>query len=131
MPAGTPLFDRALMAKRRQRRQQRDANILTRTIAEELVERLSLINRRFDHVLLIAAEPEHIAARLRETEQVKDITTRLPSTNDDLDLPADAVVCSCNNVTKGELCTAIKEKELLTLGAVKSCTKAGTGCGGC
>ena len=89
MPAGTPLFDRALMAKRRQRRQQRDANILTRTIAEELVERLSLINRRFDTMLLIAAEPEHIAARLKETKQVGDITTRLPSANDDLDLPAE------------------------------------------
>ena len=89
MPVSTRLFDRGLMAKRRQRRHQPDANILTRTIAEELVERLSLINRRFDHVLLIAAEPEHIAARLRETEQVKDITTRLPSTNDDLDLPTE------------------------------------------
>ena len=86
MPAGTPLFDRGLMAKRRQRRHQPDANILTRTIAEELVERLSLVNRHFDHVLLIAAEPEHIAARLKETKRIGDITTRLPSTSDDLDL---------------------------------------------
>ena len=89
MPAGTPLFDRGLMAERRQRRHQPDANILTRTIAEELVERLSLINRRFDTVLLIAAEPEHIAARLKGTKQVGDITTRLPSISDNLDLPTE------------------------------------------
>jgi nitrite reductase (NADH) large subunit len=43
----------------------------------------------------------------------------------------DCQVCSCNNVTKGALCSAIKEQNLLTLGEVKSCTKAGTGCGGC
>ena len=46
-------------------------------------------------------------------------------------LPDSAQVCSCNNVSKGQLCQAIREKGLTTLGAVKSCTKAGTGCGGC
>ncbi|RIK75643.1 MAG: nitrite reductase (NAD(P)H), partial [Planctomycetota bacterium] len=40
-------------------------------------------------------------------------------------------ICSCNNVTKGQLCAAIREQELTTIGAVKACTKAGTGCGGC
>ena len=53
-----------------------------------------------------------------------------------LQLGADAMgdgaqVCSCNNVSKGEICTAIQEKELTTPGQVKFCTKAGTGCGGC
>lgn len=43
----------------------------------------------------------------------------------------DCQICSCNNVTKGELCSSIKDKELLTLSDVKTCTKAGTGCGGC
>ncbi len=42
-----------------------------------------------------------------------------------------AQVCSCNNVTKGEICDAIRDKELTTPGQVKFCTKAGTGCGGC
>jgi nitrite reductase (NADH) large subunit len=46
-------------------------------------------------------------------------------------LPDSAQVCSCNNVSKGQLCQAIREKELTTLGDVKACTKAGTGCGGC
>jgi nitrite reductase (NADH) large subunit len=47
------------------------------------------------------------------------------------DLPDDAQVCSCHNLTKGEICTAIVENELTTVPAVKSCTKAGTGCGSC
>jgi nitrite reductase (NADH) large subunit len=42
-----------------------------------------------------------------------------------------AQVCSCNNVSKGQLCQAIRDKGLATLAEVKSCTKAGTGCGGC
>jgi nitrite reductase (NADH) large subunit len=43
----------------------------------------------------------------------------------------DAQVCSCNNVTKGAICAAIREKGLDSVAAVKSCTRAGTGCGGC
>ncbi len=46
-------------------------------------------------------------------------------------LPDDCQVCSCNNVTKGQICAAIAEKQLTTLGEVKACTRAGTGCGGC
>ena len=46
-------------------------------------------------------------------------------------LSDDAQVCSCNNVTKGEICDAIRKGDLSTLGEVKSCSKAGTGCGGC
>jgi nitrite reductase (NADH) large subunit len=42
-----------------------------------------------------------------------------------------AQVCSCNNVSKGTICSAIREKKLATLADVKSCTRAGTGCGGC
>ena len=46
-------------------------------------------------------------------------------------MPDDAQICSCNNVLKGQICQAIEDKELTTPGQVKSCTKAGTGCGGC
>ncbi len=42
-----------------------------------------------------------------------------------------AQVCSCNNVAKGEICRAIREQGLSTLGEVKQETAAGTGCGGC
>jgi nitrite reductase (NADH) large subunit len=43
----------------------------------------------------------------------------------------DCQVCSCNNVTKGQLCAAITDNQFTTLGELKACTKAGTGCGGC
>jgi len=43
----------------------------------------------------------------------------------------DAQICSCNNVTKGDVCTAITEQGLTSVADVKVCTKAGTGCGGC
>ncbi len=46
-------------------------------------------------------------------------------------LPDSAQVCSCNNVTKAQICDAIRDNELRTPAAVKTCTRAGTGCGGC
>ena len=46
-------------------------------------------------------------------------------------LPDAAQICSCNNVSKGEICSAIREQKLTVVGAVKSCTKAGTTCGSC
>lgn len=40
-------------------------------------------------------------------------------------------ICSCNNVSKGTIAKAIHEQGLDTVAAIKSCTKAGSGCGGC
>jgi nitrite reductase (NADH) large subunit len=45
-------------------------------------------------------------------------------------LPDSAVICSCNNVTKGDLVAAV-EGGAVTMGAIKDTTKAATGCGGC
>ncbi|HET9474457.1 MAG TPA: nitrite reductase large subunit NirB, partial [Steroidobacteraceae bacterium] len=45
-------------------------------------------------------------------------------------LPSNAQICSCNNVSKGGLCSAI-ESGCTTVGALKTKTKAGTTCGGC
>ncbi|MEP5569821.1 MAG: nitrite reductase large subunit NirB [Halioglobus sp.] len=45
-------------------------------------------------------------------------------------LPATATVCSCHNVTKGDVVGAI-EGGCCSLGDVKGETKASTGCGGC
>jgi nitrite reductase (NADH) large subunit len=42
-----------------------------------------------------------------------------------------ATVCSCNNVTKATICSAITDGGLTELRDVKACTKAGTTCGGC
>ncbi len=45
-------------------------------------------------------------------------------------LPASAQICSCFDVTKGDICASI-ESGCTTLGALKDDTKAATGCGGC
>ncbi|KAA0876377.1 nitrite reductase large subunit NirB [Nitrincola tapanii] len=45
-------------------------------------------------------------------------------------LPASAVLCSCHNVTKGAVCAAMDEGAL-SFEAVKSSTRASSGCGGC
>ncbi len=45
-------------------------------------------------------------------------------------LPASAQICSCFDVTKGQICTAI-ESGCSSLASLKSETKAATGCGGC
>ncbi len=46
-------------------------------------------------------------------------------------LPGDALVCSCHGVSKDAICGAITTVGLTDVGGVKSCTKAGTGCGSC
>ncbi|QJQ01769.1 nitrite reductase large subunit [Herbaspirillum rubrisubalbicans Os34] len=45
-------------------------------------------------------------------------------------LPESAQICSCNNVSKGQLCAAVASG-VTTIGDLKACTKAGTACGGC
>lgn len=45
-------------------------------------------------------------------------------------IPDAAPICSCENVTAGELRAAVAAGAG-TLGELKACTKAGTGCGGC
>jgi nitrite reductase (NADH) large subunit len=45
-------------------------------------------------------------------------------------LPDAAQICSCNNVSKAQICAAV-QGGATSIGAVKTCTKAGTSCGGC
>ncbi|KAI1387253.1 nitrite reductase [Hypoxylon trugodes] len=47
------------------------------------------------------------------------------------DLDDDTQICSCHNVTKGDVVKSVKDGTCKTVGDVKACTKAGTGCGGC
>ena len=50
---------------------------------------------------------------------------------DVMDLPDEAQICSCESVTKGQICGVIENGEATDLAGVVGCTKAGTGCGGC
>ena len=59
----------------------------------------------------------------------------LPSAGESTQLGADALpdaatICSCHNVSKGDVVASI-ESGNCTLGEVKTCTKASSGCGGC
>ncbi len=45
-------------------------------------------------------------------------------------LPETASICSCHDVSKGQICCAVQEGAT-TIGDIKATTKAGTGCGGC
>ncbi|KAI1353847.1 nitrite reductase [Xylaria sp. FL0043] len=47
------------------------------------------------------------------------------------DLDDDTQICSCHNVSKGDVVKTAKEGTCKSVGEVKACTKAGTGCGGC
>ena len=51
--------------------------------------------------------------------------------DDASDLTNDTQICSCHNVTKGDVCGVVKDGSCKSIGEVKACTKAGTGCGGC
>ena len=48
-----------------------------------------------------------------------------------LELPDDAAVCSCNNVSAGAVRAAVTEQGCTDVAGVKACTRAGTTCGSC
>ncbi len=61
----------------------------------------------------------------------------LPASGDSMegpsvsDLPDTAVICACENVSKGAIVSEIMERGASSFGEVCNCTKASTGCGGC
>jgi nitrite reductase (NADH) large subunit len=46
-------------------------------------------------------------------------------------LPDDALICSCESISKAAICRAVTENGCESVDTIKKCTKAGTGCGGC
>lgn len=46
-------------------------------------------------------------------------------------LPDAALICSCEGVTKAEICDAVIHQGCENADSIKKCTKAGSGCGGC
>jgi len=52
---------------------------------------------------------------------------------EEIPMDANAMICSCNDVSRGTIAAAVAELgvEGANLSAVKKCTRAGTGCGGC
>ncbi|GFE87945.1 nitrite reductase large subunit NirB [Steroidobacter agaridevorans] len=81
-----------------------------------------LLNMMLEGTALPASPEELIVPNFGGSEQPKKAGVA--------GLPATAQICSCNNVSKGAICSAI-EAGATTIGALKSCTKAATSCGGC
>lgn len=52
---------------------------------------------------------------------------------EEIPMDANAMICSCNDVSRGTIAAAVAELgvEGVTLPKLKKCTRAGTGCGGC
>lgn len=48
-----------------------------------------------------------------------------------MSLPDEASICSCENVSKGQICKDVEEGNFETVDQIMKCNKAGTGCGGC
>lgn len=48
-----------------------------------------------------------------------------------MSLPDDALICSCEAVSKAMICTAVNELGVTDVQGMKKCNGAGTGCGGC
>jgi nitrite reductase (NADH) large subunit len=53
------------------------------------------------------------------------------SGNGVMDLPDEALICSCEAVNKGDICKQVIENKVDNFNDMKKCTKAGSGCGGC
>ncbi|MFT3926033.1 MAG: nitrite reductase large subunit NirB [Myxococcales bacterium] len=83
-----------------------------------------------------AADYDLLAAMVREKSPMPTYPESLlvapqdASSRPKMELSDSAMVCSCNNVTKGAVCSAIRGGAT-EMPALKKCTKAGTGCGGC
>jgi len=46
-------------------------------------------------------------------------------------LPDTALICSCEGITKAQICNAVTQQGCEHADDIKKCTKAGSGCGGC
>jgi SAM-dependent methyltransferase len=84
------IFDRELYLARLERTRLNRPGILSHSIATELAERLEPITREFNHACLIAVDPEPIAAAIRATGKVKNLTIFEPTASEILPVAANA-----------------------------------------
>jgi nitrite reductase (NADH) large subunit len=80
-----------------------------------------------------ASEYATLAAYCRSRQQLPEHAEELiTGGKGDASTARDAAsyVCACNNVSRAQVCAKIREG-VVSVGALKSATRAGTGCGGC
>jgi nitrite reductase (NADH) large subunit len=83
----------------------------------------NLLLQMHKNALALPADPSELL--FSGQERKRDAGTGLAA------LPDEALICSCEGVSKGTICRAVTEEDCETLDTLKKTTKAGTGCGGC
>lgn len=77
---------------------------------------------------ILPPDPEDLILGYRNGEENAGAATSIGGV---MALPDEALICSCEAVTKAQLCHEIGENGHTTVDALKKVTKACTGCGGC
>ncbi len=72
-----------------------------------------------------------VASGLALPENPEDLILPASRGGSQIGLPDEAVVCSCNNVTKASICAAVDDGSCDTVACLKKCTKAGSTCASC
>ncbi|WP_342645426.1 nitrite reductase large subunit NirB [Mucilaginibacter sp. CSA2-8R] len=85
-------------------------------------EAYNMLLQTVNNKIALPPNPEDIILGARGGEQAEGAGV--------MSLPDDALICSCEAVSKGDICCSVNDGAL-NLDAIKKCTKAGTGCGGC
>jgi ferredoxin-nitrate reductase len=110
-----------------------DDEITLRDTRRGIYRRLVLRGDRLVGATLIGdvTDARRCTTALRSDAAVDDALLTPGAPAPAAELPDDAVVCSCNAVTAGEIRDAIRARGLTTVAGVAVATRASTGCGGC
>ena len=90
MNTAPQVFDRAIYLDRQSRASGDALGLLDARVAEELLDRLLLINRYFEQVLIIAPRTDDIFSRLQQTKKFGRVIAQQSSASDDLKLKPNA-----------------------------------------
>ena len=105
-----------------------------------IYKRLTLRENRLAGVILVGetSDSHRYMDWLQSHADLTNLRRQLlypqPAADSGLDvaeMPDSKVVCGCHGISKGAIIHAIREKALSTLGQLKECTRASTGCGSC
>lgn len=86
-------------------------------------EQYNMLLQTVNNKLVLPKDPENLILGARGGEEEGGAGV--------MGLPDDALICSCEAVTKGHICHEVSENKVHSIDGLKKCTKAGTGCGGC
>ncbi|MEK6547940.1 MAG: nitrite reductase large subunit NirB [Bacteroidota bacterium] len=85
-------------------------------------EQYNMLLQTYKNKVVLPPNPEDVILGFRGGES--DVAAGV------LGLPDDAIICSCEAVSKGDICGHVNQG-LVSVDELKKCSKAGTGCGGC